>query len=78
MSKHTIISASLVIYHNNKEVMLHLFLRKERDDSNQYAPVCFIVRSLKDKNYNQFIAHQRHIAIVKFEIINTQVRGEKS
>ena len=74
----TIISASLVIYYKKKEVLLHLFLRKERDDSNQYAPVSFIVKSLKDKNYDQFIARQRHIAIVKFEIINTQVRDEKS
>jgi len=68
----TIISASLVIYHKNKEVLLHLFLRKERNDSNQYAPVSFIVKSLKDKNYNQFIARQRHIAITKFEIVNTE------
>ena len=67
----TIISANLVIYHKNKEIQLHLFLRKEREESNQYAPVSFIVKSLKDKNYNQFIARQRHIALTKLEIINT-------
>ena len=73
----TIISASLIIYHKNKEVLLHLFLRKERDDSSQYAPVSFIVKSLKDNNYNQFIARQRHIAISKFEIISKQITYEK-
>lgn len=69
----TIIVANLVVYRKNKERLLHLFLRKRNANSNQYAPVSFVVRNEKERNYNSYIAKQRHIAKTKLEIIDKTI-----
>lgn len=55
--------------HHNKEYILHLFLRKERDNSNQYSPISFILKSSRDKNKEQFINKQELKVITHFSII---------
>lgn len=63
------IIADFVIYHNNKEYILHLFLRQENKKTNQYAPISFIAKSGNDKNRHQFIAMQEHKKLTGMEII---------
>lgn len=66
----TTIVADFIIYQDNKEYILHLFLRRGNEKSNQYNPISFIVKSIKDKNRDQYIKGQEHKKITKFEIIN--------
>lgn len=70
----THIVADFLIYQNNKEYILHLFLHKEQDNSNQYYPVSFIVKSSKDKNKEQFINRQEQKKITSFSIIENSKR----
>lgn len=63
------IVADFVIYQDNKEYILHLFLRQERMESNQYSPVSFIVKSGNDKNKKQYIDGQEYKKITNFEIV---------
>lgn len=66
----TTIVADFIIYDDEKEYNLHLFLKKEKDNTNQYVPISFVVKSEKDKSYNQFITGQEYKKITYFEIIN--------
>lgn len=63
------IVADFVLYHDNKEYILHLFLRRENNKTNQYSPVSFIVKSANDKSRNQYILGQEYKKITDFEII---------
>lgn len=63
------IVADFVIYHDKKEYILHLFLRQENENTNQYSPVSFIVKSNNDKNREQYILGQEYKKITSFEII---------
>jgi len=73
----TIISADFIIYHENKEVLLHLFMRRENEKSNQYAPTSFIVKSPNDPNYHQYIKGQENKTITKFTIVESVMLGQK-
>ena len=66
---YSIIMANFVIYHEDNEILLHLFLRRENGNTNQYAPVSFIVKTPNDRNFNQFISGQEYKNITKFEIL---------
>jgi hypothetical protein len=68
----TIISADFVIFKDQKEYVLHLFLRKEQEGSNQYTPVSFIVKSPHDKRKYQFIECQETKKVTYFEIVTTK------
>lgn len=63
------IVADFVIFQDKKEYILHLFLRRENDSTNQYSPVSFIVKSANDKSKNQYILGQEYKKITDFEII---------
>lgn len=63
------IVADFVLYQDKKEYILHLFLRQERSDTDQYSPVSFIVKSNNDKGRDQYIAGQEYKKITNFEII---------
>lgn len=65
----SMIAADFLIYQDNKEYILHLFLRQERESADQYAPVSFIVKSANDKNKRQFLDGQEYKKITSFEII---------
>lgn len=64
----TVISADFVIFQKETEHILHLFLRKENTDSNIFAPVSFVIKSVNDKAPKQFIEFQEYKKIVKREI----------
>lgn len=49
---------------------MHLFLKKEKDIANQYASISFVVKSVRDKSYKQFVTGQEYKKITYFEIIN--------
>lgn len=65
----SMIVADFVIYQDKKEYILHLFLRQENSNTNQYSPVSFVVKSGKDKFKEQFIVGQEYKKITKFEMI---------
>jgi len=65
----TRIQADFVIFRNDEAYILHLFLRKERENSNIYAPVSFVVKSINDKESKQYIVNQKYQKIVRREII---------
>lgn len=67
---YTTIVADFIIYQDQKEYILHLFLKKENDSSNQYSPISFIVKSSKDRNKEQYIKGQEYKKITSFEIID--------
>jgi len=67
---YTEIVADFLIHYKNKEVRLHLFMRKEDEKTNKFAPVSFVVKSLDDKYNNQFIVGQEYKNITKFEILD--------
>ena len=67
------IVADFVIFQDKKEYILHLFLRQENQETNQYAPISFIVKSSNDKNREQFIAKQEYKEIVGMEIIEQNI-----
>ena len=69
LADYTEIIANLVIYRNNKELLLHLFLRKERDGSDEYTPVSFIIERGTEKRDSRYVARQKYIAITNFELI---------
>ena len=69
MADYTEIIANLVIYRNNKELLLHLFLRKERNGSDEYTPVSFIIERGTEKKDSRYVARQKYITITKFELI---------
>ena len=73
---HTVIVADMVMRHDGRGMLLHLFLRKENDLANQYAPVSFIVKSPKDKNQNQFIAGQEAKIVTGFSVTKTTKAAE--
>ena len=72
---YTEIVADFLIYYKNKEMLLHLFMRKEDEKTNKFTPVSFIVKSANDKYSNQFIAGQEYKNITKFEIL--EANGKK-
>ena len=72
MVDYTEIIANLVIYHNNKELLLHLFLRKERDGSDEYTPVSFVIERGIGKHDSRYVARQKYFTITKREIIENQ------
>lgn len=65
----TKIRADFLIYRDNKKYLLHLFLVKENNKTDQYSPISFIVKSIKDKNKEQYIKNQEYKKITAFEII---------
>jgi len=65
----TIIAADFIIYKDGKEYILHLFLRRENNKTNQYSPVSFVVRSSKDNDKCQYIDGQEYKKVTHFEII---------
>lgn len=73
----SLISANLVVYYKNKELLLHLFLRKEQEHTSQYTAISFIVKSEKEKNYNQYVARQKHMSVTNFEIVDIRSQIEK-
>lgn len=70
----SIIVADFIIFQNNKEYLLHLFLRQENEKTSQYAPTSFIVISDNDKNRNQFIAGQEHKKVTKMDILEQDIK----
>lgn len=66
----TKIAADFIIFQNEEAHILHLFLRQERQNSNVYAPVSFVIKSLNDKSKHQFIDNQEYKKIIKRTIIN--------
>lgn len=65
----TQIMADFIVYRNNKKYILHLFLRKENNKSNQYSPISFIVTSSSDRFPERFIHNQEYKKVTNFEII---------
>lgn len=65
----TYISADFMLVKENTTYILHLFLRKENDDSNVFAPVSFVVHTNKDEHYYQFLNNPEYKKIVNFEEI---------
>jgi len=65
------IVADFVIYQDKKEYILHLFLKQENIETNQYAPVSFIVKSDNDKSKDQYIIGQEYKKVTDFEIIGS-------
>jgi hypothetical protein len=65
----TTIVADFIIFHKNKEMLLHLFLRRENENTNQFAPISFIVKSLNEKYSDQYILRQEHNVITQFSIL---------
>lgn len=65
----TTIVADFIIYQDRKEYMLHLFLRRENNTTNQYSPISFVVKSVNDRNYKQYIEGQEYKKITYFEIV---------
>lgn len=65
----TQIRADFLVHRDNKEYFLHLFLRKENDRTNQYSPISFIVKSINDKNKEQYIKNQEYKKVTAFEIV---------
>lgn len=63
------IIANFVIYQDRKEYILHLFLRQESNNTRQYSPVSFIVKSKNDKNKEQYIIGQECKKITSFEVV---------
>lgn len=63
------IIANFVIYQDRKEYILHLFLRQESNNTRQYSPVSFIVKSKNDKNKEQYIVGQECKKITSFEVV---------
>lgn len=67
---YTTIVADFLIFQDNKEYILHLFLKQENQSTNQYSPISFVVKSCKDRNKEQFIKGQEYKKITSFEIIS--------
>lgn len=67
--KCTKVSAEFTIYYKGKEVLLHLFMRKDTQKLNGFVPVSFIVISQNDKRVNRYIEKQEHKKITNFNII---------
>ena len=63
------IRADFILYEKGKEYLLHLFLIRENEHTNEYAPTSFIVKSKNDKTLNQYIDRQEYKKIKSFEII---------
>ena len=55
----TRIEADLLVFQEQQAHLLHLFLRKENAQSDQYAPVSFVVKSMTDRQARQFVARQK-------------------
>jgi len=70
---HTIIVADFLFYHKDKEMLLHLFMRRENEKTEQFAPVSFIVKSPNDKSYQQYIMGQERKTITKFEVLDNNM-----
>lgn len=66
----TKIQADFIIFQEENAHIIHLFLRKEQKDKNVYAPVSFVIKSIDDKNANQFIANQEYKQIVRRTVKN--------
>ena len=62
------IRADFVLYENNKEYILHLFLIRENINTNEYVPTSFVVKSKNDKTANQYMNNQEYKTIKNFEI----------
>ncbi len=65
----TYISADFMLIKDNTTYILHLFLRKETDNTDNYSPVSFIIHTNKDKHYHQYINKQTPKKILSFEEI---------
>ena len=65
----TIITADFLLIKDNATYILHLFLRKEYENSDNYAPVSFVVHTDKDDHYRQYINHPEYKRITSFEEI---------
>ncbi len=61
---HSKIDADFVVYHEDKKHLLHLFLREEKDESEYYAPVSFVVKTMNDQQLRQFIDGQKYMKII--------------
>lgn len=68
----TYITADFMLIKDNTTYILHLFLRRENQNSSNYAPVSFVIHTSKDDRYNQFINNQEYKKIVDFEEIKVQ------
>lgn len=66
----TTIVADFLVQDGRKEVVLHLFMRRE--NGSQFSPISFIVKSQNDKYPNQYIVGQETKAITKFSIIENK------
>ena len=66
----TTVVADFLVKDGRKEVMLHLFMRRE--SGSQFSPVSFIVKSQKDKYPNQYIAGQEHKTITTFSVVENK------
>ena len=65
----TYISADFMLVKDNTTYILHLFLRRENNNTDNYAPVSFVVHTDKDKHYHQYINHPEYKKIISFEEI---------
>lgn len=63
------IEADFIIFQKETAHILHLFLRKEQADKNIYAPVSFVIKSLKDETAQQYLQHQEYKQIVRRSVI---------
>jgi hypothetical protein len=72
----TTIIADFLMCKDNQESIMHLFLRKERDSSNEYSPISYIVKTKNDKNIYQFIKGQEYKKITYFKIIDNKIKTQ--
>lgn len=59
----TSIIADFIIYREKRAHLLHLFLRKESEKKDYYAPVSFVVKTLNDRQPQQYIDGQKYMKI---------------
>lgn len=64
----TKIEADFCIHKDNTTYILHLFLKKELNNS-LYAPISFVVKTCNDDNYKQFLKNQKYQKIISRKII---------
>lgn len=68
----THIQADFIIFRDDKAYILHLFLRKEREGSNIYAPISFVVKLANDETAKQYLQNQKYQKIVKRDVIKVK------
>lgn len=72
----TRIRADFLIHEKEREMYLHLFLARESDKSNLYAPMSYIVLTDRDDNPNLYASGQEHKNVVALDILRMDQQNE--